>query len=563
MRRLGVAFSKELDHQRLLQVITDEATLLCGANCGAFFSNVTDAEGDAFLLDTLSGAPKDAFPGFPLPRATPIFAPTFKGEGVVRIGNIRNDPRFGAWGAQPPGHLPVVSYLAVPVISQTLGVLGGLFFAHREPDQFTAQHERILVGLAALAAIALDNAHLYDSLQKVNRIKDEFLATLSHELRTPLNAILGWSHMLRTGILQPDAQQQAIHSIERNARAQTQLIEDLLDVSRIISGKLRIKAESIHLGAVIEAAVETMRPAAGAKGVSLQVAIDPRTSIVVKGDAARLQQVVWNLLTNAVTFTLAGGRVDVELRQADRCAEVVVRDTGEGIAPEFLPHVFERFRQSDSRPSRRHGGLGLGLAIVRHLSEAHGGTVHAVSEGVGRGAVFTVRLPIESVGPRQPHAPAAPSGEAPVLARRHILVVDDEADARDLTCLLLTGRGAEVTAVGSAGEALHALRTQHFDALMADIGMPDQDGYALIRAVRALSTDDGGLIPAVAVTAYASLHDRDEALSAGYDWHVAKPVEPNELVDAIANVISVTRMPPSAGKANGAKPSPSAAKRRS
>jgi CheY-like chemotaxis protein len=246
--------------------------------------------------------------------------------------------------------------------------------------------------------------------------------------------------------------------------------------------------------------------------------------------------------------------VDVEVRQADRGAEIVVRDTGEGITPEFLPHVFERFRQSDSRPSRRHGGLGLGLAIVRHLTEAHGGTVHATSEGVGRGAVFIVRLPTESVGPRQPPTPAGPGVEAPVLARRHILIVDDEADARDLTYLILTGRGAEVTAVGSAGEALHLLRTQHFDALVADIGMSDQDGHALIRAVRALQPDESGNIPAVAVTAYASLHDRDEALGAGYDWHVPKPAEPNELVDAIANVISVRRTPPQSAAPDGAKP---------
>lgn len=543
LRRLGVVFSQELDHQKLVQRITDEATALCGANFGAFFFNVPDASGDAYLLDSLSGAPKEAAAGFPLPRVTPIFAPTFTGEGVVRIVDVRKDPRFSAWGPQPNDHLPVVSSLAVPVISQTAGVLGGLFFAHREPDQFTPQHERVIAGVAGLAAIALDNAQLYESLQKVNRIKDEFLATLSHELRTPLNAILGWSHMLRTGILQPATQQRAIDAIERNARMQAQLVEDLLDVSRIISGKLRMKSDPIPIEPVIEAAVDTVRPSAVAKDVSVQVGIDPDTSIIVRGDAARLQQIVWNLLSNAVKFTPAGGRVHVELRHTGPWVELVVRDTGEGVATDFLPHMFERFRQSDSRPSRRHGGLGLGLAIVRHLAEAHGGTVGAASEGVGRGAVFTITLPIESIGHRPAQAPPAPSVEAPVLARRHVLVVDDEADARDLTGLILTARGAAVTAVGSAGEALHRLHTQHFDALVADIGMPDEDGYVLIRAVRALPPEEGGVIPAVALTAYATLHDRDEALRAGYDWHVPKPADPKELVAAVASVI-LARTPP-------------------
>ena len=367
LRRLAVAFSQELDRRKLVQLITDEATSLCRADFGAFFFNATHEAGDAFELYTLSGAPRSAFAGFPLPRATPIFAPTFNGEGVVRLGDVRKDPRFGAWGPQPSGHLSVVSYLAVPVISNAGPVLGGLFFAHREPDRFTPQHERVLVGVAGLAAIAVDNAQLYAALQRVNQIKDEFLATLSHELRTPLNAILGWSHLLRSGELHADSRQRAIDSIERNARAQTLLIEDLLDVSRIISGKLQIKLDSARLETAIEAAVDTVRPAALAKGVALHTAIDPALSFVVKGDPARLQQIAWNLVANAVKFTPAGGRVKVELRRIDAYAEVVVTDTGIGIAKDFLPHIFERFRQSDSSPSRRQGGLGLGLAIVRHL----------------------------------------------------------------------------------------------------------------------------------------------------------------------------------------------------
>lgn len=539
LHRLGRSFSQELDQQKLVQLITDEATALCGADFGAMFFNVTNERGASFQLYTLSGAEKDAFAGFPLPRATPIFAPTFQGEGVVRIGNVRDDPRFGAWGPQPKGHLLVTSYLAVPVVSQSEGVLGGLFFAHRAPDQFTERHERMITGLAGLAAIALDNARLYESLQNVNRVKDVFLATLSHELRTPLSAILGWSRILLSGISLPEGRrQEALAAIDRNARVQAQLIDDLLDVSRIISGKLELHADSVPLGPIVEAAIDTVRMSAAAKRVELQVVSDPDTTILVKGDAARLQQIAWNLVSNAVKFTPAGGLVKVELRRMGGDVLLVVRDTGEGIAADFLPHVFERFRQSDSRPSRRHGGLGLGLAIARHLCEAHGGTVTATSEGVGKGATFTVRLPLESIVAREAAtAPSAPITDAPVLAGCRVLIVDDDADARFLMGEVLTADGAEVTEAASVRDALRAMRARRFDALLADIGMPGEDGYVLIRTVRALAADQGGRIPAVAVTAYASSRDRERTLAAGFDAHVPKPVEAPNLVSAIANVL--------------------------
>jgi signal transduction histidine kinase/ActR/RegA family two-component response regulator len=428
--------------------------------------------------------------------------------------------------------------LAIPVISQTSEVLGGILLGHPEPNQFTPRHQHIIAAVAGLAGIALTNAQLYESLQKANQIKDEFLATLSHELRTPLNAILGWAHTLRTISLDSSARERALDSIERNARAQAQLIEDLLDTSRIISDKLQLKSDPVPLESVVESAVDTMRMAAEAKGVHLHAVIDPTVSIIVRGDATRLQQVVLNLVSNAVKFTPASGHIHIELLHQGSWAELLVRDTGEGIAPDFLPHVFERFRQSDSRTSRRHGGLGLGLAIVRHLTEGHGGTVAANSEGPGSGAVFKVRLPIEEIGYRAVNAPSGSIEQEPVLASRHVLVVDDDLDARSLTALILKARSADVTAVGSAREALHALKTRHFDALVADIGMPDEDGYALIRAVRALPPDDGGLIPALALTSFATLRDRDDAVRAGYDRHVAKPAEPNELVAAVAHMIS-------------------------
>jgi len=395
--------------------------------------------------------------------------------------------------------------------------------------QEMAEHERRRLEAEAEAA----------SLRKLNHIKDEFLATLSHELRTPLSAILGWSHVLASDTGAPGARQQAIAAIQRNARAQAQLIDDLLDISRIVSGKLQIAAECVPLESVIDAAVDTVRLSATAKGVDLQVTLDPHASLMVNGDPARLQQIVWNLLSNAIKFTPARGRVDVELREVDRTAEIVVRDTGEGIEASVLPHVFDRFWQRDSRASRRYGGLGLGLAIVRHLCEAHGGTVSAASDGAQRGAVFTVRLPLESAVPREVLRPSARiDDDAPVLKDRRVLVVDDNADARFLATQMLTAQGADVVVVASADDALRQMQTRCFDAIVADIAMPDEDGYALIKKVRRLSIPQGGQIPAVAVTAYASLHDREQALAAGFDRHVAKPVEPHQLAAAIAGAIA-------------------------
>jgi CheY-like chemotaxis protein/anti-sigma regulatory factor (Ser/Thr protein kinase) len=370
-------------------------------------------------------------------------------------------------------------------------------------------------------------------------VKDEFLATLSHELRTPLNAVLGWAHMLRTGALRPDVQERALQSLERNAKAQAQLVDDLLDVSRIMSGKLAIKSEALDLTAVIALAVDAVRPAVTAKGLRLGVTVDADAEIVVDGDADRLQQIVWNLLSNAAKFTPSSGTIDVVLRNDGDHVEVIVRDTGEGIDPAFLPHVFERFRQADSAPTRRHGGLGLGLAIVRHLTEAHGGTVAAESDGYGTGATFIVRLPVQP-GRREPRAPVmaeTPATADQVLAGLRILVVDDETDTRELTRVVLESHGGQVVTVASAGEALHALRHQTFDALVADIGMPGQDGYALIRAIRTLPAARGGATPAIAVTAYANLRERRDALAAGFNDHVGKPVDPEDLVAAVTAAI--------------------------
>ncbi|HYY43423.1 MAG TPA: ATP-binding protein, partial [Pyrinomonadaceae bacterium] len=384
-----------------------------------------------------------------------------------------------------------------------------------------------------------------EELREANRLKDEFLATVSHELRTPLTAVLGWAHILRSGQLDEQAARAALETIERNARSQAQLIDDLLDVSRIITGKLRLDVRQIAPGSFIESAIESLRPAAEAKGVRVQQVMDTGVNTIA-GDATRLQQVVWNLLSNAIKFTPKGGRVQVRLERINSHIEIAVTDTGAGISAEFLPHVFDRFRQADQTTTRHHGGLGLGLAIVRHLVELHGGTVHAESQGAGHGATFTVRLPVIPIYNRDGLAergqPATresqPAFGCPErLDGLKVLVVDDEADARELLRVGLGQCGAEVTAAGSAQEALAAFAAMRPEILISDIGMPDEDGYTLIRKIRALPAEAGGRIPAIALTAYARAEDRLQTLRAGYQMHVVKPVEITELVAVVASLV--------------------------
>jgi signal transduction histidine kinase/ActR/RegA family two-component response regulator len=568
VNRTGQLLAGELDLQRLVQGVTDAATELTGARFGSFFYNVLDEHGASYTLYTLSGVPRSAFSHFPMPRATDLFGPTFRGEGAVLIADVKKDPRYGKnspYYGMPEGHLPVTSYLAVPVVSRSGEVLGGLFFGHPEPGVFTERHERLVAGLAAQAAVAMDNARLYEAAQRAraeaeaaaaenerlyrearesSRLKDEFLATVSHELRTPLTAILGWAHMLRAGQFDGDSARKACETIERNARAQAQLIEDLLDVSRIITGKLRMDVRPVDPNSFIEAAVEAVRPAAEAKGVRVQKVLD--TGVVsVSGDPVRLQQIVWNLLSNAIKFTPRGGRVQIRLERVNSHLEIAISDTGAGIVPEFLPHVFDRFRQADQRSTRQHGGLGLGLSIVRHLVELHGGTVRAESEGEGRGSTFTVLLPVAPV--YQPEAegvrvhPAArdtlPAFECVErLDGVRVLVVDDEPDTRELLKVGLGQCGAEVTAAASAAEALEAMVKVAPDLIISDIGMPGEDGYDLIRRVRQLTAEGGGRVPAIALTAYARVEDRMQALRAGYQMHVPKPVEMAELVAVAASL---------------------------
>jgi PAS domain S-box-containing protein len=386
-----------------------------------------------------------------------------------------------------------------------------------------------------------------EELRRASQAKDEFLAMVSHELRTPLNAMLGWARLLRTGKLDEEDCDRALETIERNALSQAHLIEDLIDVSRIISGKLRLDVRPVEPVSVIDAAIDTVRPAADANKIRLQVVLDPKAG-PVSGDPDRLQQVVWNLLSNAVKFTPKEGRVQVRLERVNSHVEITVSDTGKGIKGEFLPHVFERFRQADSTLTRSRGGLGLGLAIVRHLVELHGGTVHAYSPGEEQGATFTVKLPLMIVHDEERfptrtqermHPTArydAPFECPPSLDGLRVLVVDDEADARQLLVAVLAQCKAEVTTVASVAEALEALEQLRPDVLVSDIEMPGEDGYSLIRKLRAMEAERGGHIPAAALTAHARVEDRMRALSAGYEMHVAKPVEPAELVMVIASL---------------------------
>jgi signal transduction histidine kinase len=402
VNRLGLVLSAELDLKKLVQAMTDAATQLAGAEFGSFFYNYIDTSGASYMLHTLSGGDAQHFERFPMPSETSLFGQTFRGEGIVRLDDVTADARYGKIGPHfglPYGHLPVRSYLAIPVTSRSGDVLGGLFFGHSEAGVFTEQAERMLAALAAQAAIAIDNARLFDALQKArdaaecaNRLKDEFLATVSHELRTPLNAVLGWTSLLRSTQMDDARRARALETIERNAKLQQKIVEDLLDVSRIIAGQLRLDREPMPFRPVVESAIESVRPAAAAKRIRMTVELDDDPAIII-GDQARLQQVVWNLLSNSIKFTPEDGGVRVTLTVMESRVELVVADTGAGIAPDFLPHVFERFRQGDARVTRVHGGLGLGLAIVRHLTEMHGGSVAAVSAGEGKGATFIVRIP--------------------------------------------------------------------------------------------------------------------------------------------------------------------------
>ncbi|MBA3354650.1 MAG: response regulator [Pyrinomonadaceae bacterium] len=473
----------------------------------------------------------------------------------------------------------VQSFLGAPILTPS-GVRGWIYLLNKlNAEDFTEADERLVATLVTQVAIAYENARLYTDAQRhatelqteiaerkqaeeeraqllvreqaaraeaeqANRTKDEFLATLSHELRTPLSAILGWSHLVRTGKLDEPQMTRALETIERNARSQSQLIDDLLDVSRIITGKLQIELRSVNLSSVIEAAIDAVRPAFAANDIHLEMVMESKTCLVT-GDANRLQQIFWNLFSNAVKFTPQGGRVRVGLERSDSRARISVSDSGIGIKPDFLPYIFDRFRQADGSTTRVHGGLGLGLAIVKHLVELHQGTVEVESKGTDQGSTFTVSLPIaiaESMGVLdnvtvlEREGNGLPAGFSELLNGLRILVVDDELDSRELITAILTHCGSEVKCSESAVEAIEAFRNWKPDLLVSDIGMPTEDGYSLIQKIRKMRSKWAREMPAVALTAYATVEDRDRALDAGFQVHVAKPIEPEVLVRSVAGV---------------------------
>jgi PAS domain S-box-containing protein len=545
---VAVTVASSLDQRAIVQKVTDVGTAATHAEFGAFFYNVTDAHSEeTYTLYTQSGMAKDAFEGIPQPRITPIFAPTFHGEGVVRLDDVTADPRYGRnlpHDGIPEGHPPVRSYLGVSVKAASGEVLGGLFFGHSRAGVFTEQHEQIAAGIAAWASVALENARLYREAREADRLKDEFLAVLSHELRTPLNAIVGYARLLRGGILSGEKATRGMETLERNATALTQIVEDVLDVSRIVSGKIRLDVQPVELPLVVHNAVSTVQPAADAKGVRIQSVVDPRVGPVM-GDPDRLQQVVWNILSNAVKFTPKNGRIQIRVERVNSHIEIVVSDTGIGIRPDFLPLVFERFRQADSGLTRQISGLGLGLSIVRHIVEMHGGSVHAESEGEGKGATFRVSIPVMIVRDRSQGEPRehprteklAPLKGLGNLAGVRVLAVDDEADALGLLRVVLEAAGAEVITMASAREALRRIGDIKPHVMVVDLGMPQMDGFEFIARIRALTDSDLRDIPAAALTAFARSEDRTKALERGFEMHLAKPVDPGELVASVATLV--------------------------
>jgi signal transduction histidine kinase/DNA-binding response OmpR family regulator len=564
---LGQRLAAERDPEQVLRKFCHAARDIVGARCAAV--GMFEEDGRTLRHSHVSGHDAAAEGGV-LETGNALLGPLLAGRQPVRLCLTDGERSAGV----PRRGTPATSFLGAPILSPS-GGSGWLYLTDKlDAEEFNEADERLAATLTAQATVAYENARLYTEAQRhaaelqqevaerkqaeqerarllvreqaaraeaeaANRAKDEFLATLSHELRTPLTAILGWARLLRGGNLPEGTVGGALETIERNARAQSQLIDDLLDVSRIVTGKLRLDIRPVEIVRVIEAAVESVRPAARAKKIQLEVEMEPLGGPLL-GDADRLQQVVWNLLSNAVKFTPEGGRVGVLLRCAGPHAEVRVEDTGQGIDAEFLPHVFDCFRQADGSTTRRHGGLGL--AIARHLVELHGGAISADSEGEGRGASFTVRLPLAaagSAGARPEHAPGAgvsPPPRPAALKGLRMLVVEDETDTRELVAFALTVAGAEVKTAAWAREALDMLEGWTPDVLVSDIGMPGLDGYAFIGEVRRREADSGVRLLAVALTAYAGVEARRRAISAGFQTHLAKPLDPAEMVAAVARL---------------------------
>ncbi|MGH8496992.1 MAG: PAS domain-containing protein [Gammaproteobacteria bacterium] len=525
-----------LDLQSVLQRATDAATRLTGAKFGAFFHNVTDDKGESYLLYTLSGAPREAFDKFGLPRNTPVFAPTFRGEGVVRIEDVRADPRYGKnppHRGMPRGHLPVRSYLAVPVVSSSGEVLGGIFFGHPEIGVFTERAERIALGIAAHAAVAIDNARLFRSVQEeiaerkqaeerlreADRRKDEFLAMLAHELRNPLAPIGNSVQIMRMPGIDGEVSEQARQTIERQVKHLVRLVDDLLDVSRISRNRIELRRERVALAVIVQSAVETSKPLIEASGQELTVEL-PAQTIWLNADFTRMAQVLANLLNNAAKYTPERARIRLTAERQGNEAVVRVQDTGIGIPRAMLPHIFEMFRQVDTSQERSQGGLGIGLTLVKNLVEMHGGTVVVDSAGAGRGSEFVVRLPIMEETPKA--SSETPVGELTGATPRRILIVDDNRDSADSLAKMLTLAGHCTQTAYDGLEAIEAASTFRPDVILLDIGLPKLNGYEVARQMRQQPWGRSAVL--IALTGWGQDEDRSKSHEAGFNSHFVKPV---------------------------------------
>jgi signal transduction histidine kinase/ActR/RegA family two-component response regulator len=533
LNQVGLVLAAESDLQRIVQAVTDVATHLSAAEFGAFFYNVVDAQGESYTLYTLSGAPRERFAAFGMPRNTAVFGPTFAGAAPVRVDDITRDPRYGhnaPHHGMPEGHLPVRSYLAVPVVAHSGEVLGGLFFGHSAVGIFTEAAERIVVGIAAQAAVSIDNARLHtqrlrliDQLQEADRRKDEFIATLSHELRNPLAPLRNGLHLLR--LKTPQADREILEMMERQVNQLVRLVDDLLEVARINRGTLALRHERIELKAVVRHAVETSEPLIREYGHRLDVAV-PEGELWLQGDAARLAQVLSNLLNNASRYTDRGGRIGVDLRVEGDRVRVSVQDSGIGFAEERAAQLFEMFVRGE-----RSQGLGIGLALARRLVEMHGGTLQGRSPGPGQGSTFSLDLPLGAAL----EAPPPQREEGGGMPALRVLVVDDNQDAADTLRMLLDLLGAQARVAHEGEGALALFESFAPEAVLLDIGMPGMDGYQVARALRQRHPHWRGAL--IALTGWGQENDRRKGQEAGFDHHLVKPVDVaalQELLSAVA-----------------------------
>ncbi|MDB5760306.1 MAG: hypothetical protein JWM30_3595 [Burkholderia sp.] len=552
LNRTGAAIGSTLEIDKLLQLVTDAATRMAGATLGAFFYNTTSADGDALTLLALSGAPREAFERFGEPHATALFGPTFRGTPVIRIDDVLSDPRYGLSAphhGMPQGHVPIRSYLAVSVVSRSGGVIGGLFFGHSSPCMFTERTEQLVLAVAAQAAVAIDNARLYESVQKsaeeresllasersaraeaerLSAMKDEFLAMLAHELRNPLAPISSASKYLGMAFRSEPRIGQVAEIITRQVDHMTRIVDDLLDMSRITRGLVTLRKAPCDFDEILAHAVDQVQPLIESKRENLQVR-NSRGSTYIDADRTRLIQVFANILNNAAKYTPEGGDITVDVEAAAPDAlRISIRDNGPGMDEELLRNVFDLFVQGKRAPDRSEGGLGLGLALVRKIVELHSGSVTAYSQGVGQGSMFSVTLPTLQAHGQAGRVPTQQSEPAGPCDGPNILIVDDNVDAANTLAMLLRANGHQVAVKHTGEDALQHCAHEAPDVMLIDIGMPGMDGYRLARNLRKLPQTANAVL--IAVTGYGQAKDRQRAEQAGFTHHFVKPVDSAQLL---------------------------------